>query len=142
MLEFRVSDPFLNDTKISRVVPDTQRWEQQAAYFIDTHPRVESFATNAGLGFSIPYTDAGERHDDVPDFLLRLSGGLHLIFETKGFDPKMEVKRTAAERWVHAVNRHGGFGAWRYCLCRDPARTRELIDALQQDALDMRADAR
>ena len=92
---------------LNAVVPDTQRWEQQAAYYIDTHPRVVAFAKNAGLGFAIPYVHAGERHDYIPDFLIRLDNGLHVILETKGFDPKTDLKRSAAQRWVKAVNRHG-----------------------------------
>ena len=116
---------------LNAVVPDTQRWEQQAAYFIDTHRCVEAFVKNAGLGFAIPYTDAGERHDYMPDFVVRLSGGLHVILETKGFDPKAEVKRAAAERWVKAVNRHGAFGAWQYLLLRDPRAVREALDSVQ-----------
>jgi type III restriction enzyme len=113
---------------LNGVVPDTQRWEQQAAYLIDTHARVEAFAKNAGLGFAIPYMDAGERHEYVPDFLIRLSDGLNVVLETKGFDRKADLKRSAAERWVGAVNRHGGFGRWQYVLCRNVADVRSLLD--------------
>ena len=38
------------------------QWEQSAAYFIDTHPLVDAFAKNAGLGFSIPHTYNGLVH--------------------------------------------------------------------------------
>jgi type III restriction enzyme len=114
---------------LNAVVPDTQRWEQQAAYFLDMHPRVESFAKNAGLGFSIPYSNGGERHDFVPDFLVRLTDGLQLVLEIKGYDPKAEVKQAAAQRWTRAVNRHGGFGPWRFLLLRDPALVRAAVDA-------------
>ena len=114
---------------LNGVVPDTAKWEQQAAYFIDTHPRVVAFAKNAGLGFAIPYVLAGERHDYVPDFLLRLTDGVQVILETKGFDLRTDVKQNAAMRWVSAVNRHGGFGQWRYLLCRDPSTVRAFIDA-------------
>jgi type III restriction enzyme len=116
---------------LNSVVPDTLRWEQQAAYFIDTHARVEAFAKNAGLGFAIPYMDAGERHEYVPDFLIRLSDGLNVVLETKGFDRKAELKKSAADRWVGAVNRHGGFGAWRYVLCRNVAEVRSLLDGVR-----------
>lgn len=113
---------------LNAVVPDTKVWEQQASYFIDTHPRVVAFAKNAGLGFSIPYSDGGERHEYLPDFVIRLDNGLQLILETKGFDPRTEVKRAAAERWVRAVNGHGGFGEWRYLLCRDPSSVPAMLD--------------
>jgi hypothetical protein len=35
---------------------------------------------------------------------------IHVILETKGFDPLEEVKRAAAERWVAAVNADGNCG--------------------------------
>lgn len=82
---------------------------------MDTHPKVEAFVKNAGLGFAIPYLHNGQPHDYVPDFILRLAGSpaVHLILETKGFDELAEVKAAAAERWVAAVNADGQFGAWR-----------------------------
>ena len=54
---------------VNYVVADTKRWEQSAAYFIDTHEAVEAFVKNAGLGFAIPYIHDGEPHDYVPDRL-------------------------------------------------------------------------
>ena len=51
-----------------------QKWEQSAAYIIDTHPAVEAFVKNAGLGFAIPYLHNGQPHDYVPDFIVRLKG--------------------------------------------------------------------
>ena len=84
---------------VNYVVPDTLRWEQSAAYYIDRHPAVEAFVKNAGLGFAIPYLHNGQMHDYVPDFIIRLRTDppVHLILETKGFDPLEEVKRAAAE---------------------------------------------
>jgi len=35
-------------------------------------------------------------HDYMPDFIVRLKNGIHLIVETKGYDPRAEVKRAAA----------------------------------------------
>ena len=49
---------------VNYVVADTSKWEQQAAYILDTHPSVEAFVKNAGLGFAIPYIHNGEAHDD------------------------------------------------------------------------------
>lgn len=113
---------------VNYVVADTAKWEQQAAYFIDTHPRTAAFAKNAGLGFAIPYLNNGEMHDYEPDFIIRLKGEppINVILETKGFDKTEEVKRQAAARWVAAVNADGRFGAWRYELIKNtseiPAR--------------------
>ena len=48
---------------INAVVPDTEKWEQSAAYRLDTHGLVRSFVKNAGLGFAIPYLHNGEHHE-------------------------------------------------------------------------------
>lgn len=108
----------VNHSHVNLVVPDTKRWEQAAAYYIDKHPAVNSFVKNAGLGFAVPYLHNGQPHDYMPDFIIRLKGNspLHLILETKGYDPLEEVKREAAERWVAAVNADGAYGRWLYRL--------------------------
>jgi type III restriction enzyme len=71
-----------------------------APYYIDTHPAVEAFVKNVGLGFAIPYLYNGQPHDYVPDFLIQLKvqSGVHLILETKGYDPLAQVKAQAAQR--------------------------------------------
>ncbi len=115
---------------LNYVVADTKKWEQSAAYFIDTHPRVHSFVKNSGLGFAIPYLHNDQMHDYIPDFIIRTIGepGINLILETKGYDPLAEFKANAAERWVKAVNAQGGYGKWAYCMVRDPAQVREAIE--------------
>jgi len=101
---------------VNYVVPDTKRWEQSAAYYIDKHSAVHSFVKNAGLGFAIPYLNNGQMHDYMPDFIIRLKGeaSAHVILETKGYDPLEDVKRAAAERWVAAVSAEGSYGRWAY----------------------------
>ena len=109
---------------LNYVVADTKTWEQSAAYLIDKHPRTLAFAKNAGLGFAIPYLNNGQMHEYVPDFLIRMASNgdkpVHLILETKGFDPLEAVKVAAAERWVKAVNADGRHGAWSYSLVKKP----------------------
>ena len=112
---------------LNYVVADTKRREQSAAYHIDKHESVEAFAKNAGLGFAIPYFHNGERHDYVPDFILRLRDNLNtrLILETKGFDPlEGRSRRRPRARWVCAVNadaKHGRLGIRNPAQChRDP----------------------
>ena len=75
---------------------------------------------NSGLGFAIPYLHNGQMHDYVPDFIIRLKTDpvVHLILETKGYDPLEDVKRAAAERWVAAVNADGTYGQWRFALVK------------------------
>ncbi len=114
---------------VNYLVPDTLKWEQSAGYFIDTHPAVDAFVKNAGLGFAIPYFHNGQMHDYMPDFIVRLktTPRIHLILEAKGFDPLEEVKRHAAERWVAAVNADGTYGEWRYGLAKRPTEVNQII---------------
>jgi type III restriction enzyme len=90
----------VNKSHVNYVVADTRKWEQTAAYFLDTHPAVRAFVKNAGLGFAIPYLYNGQMHDYQPDFIIRLQAPdeRYLILETKGFDPVAEVKMAAAQR--------------------------------------------
>lgn len=116
---------------LSYMVADTLRWEQTTAYYIDRHVSVAALAKNAGLGFYIPYVYNGERHDYLPDFLIRLkTDPWHLILETKGWDPLEEVKAAAARRWVNAVNAEGSFGRWAYVIAKKPEEVDERIDAV------------
>jgi type III restriction enzyme len=107
---------------LNYVVPDTAKWEQTAAYYIDTHPATAAFVKNAGLGFSIPYLHNGQMHDYVPDFIVKMKSEpeTHLILEVKGFDPLKDVKRAAAERWVKAVNADATYGKWMYAIVGKP----------------------
>ena len=96
----------------------------------NTHLNVEAFVKNAGLGFAIPYLYNGQPHDYVPDFLLRLKGKprVHLILETKGYDPLAHVKAQAAQRWVAAVNAEGQYGRWHYAVAYKPEEVRWHIE--------------
>jgi type III restriction enzyme len=111
---------------LNYVVQDS-KWEQSAAYHLDTHPAVAAFVKNQGLGFAIPYLHNGQQHNYIPDFIVRLTNGVHLILETKGHDPLEEVKTQAAKRWVDAVNADGTFGEWRYDIVHDMSRVPAVI---------------
>lgn len=115
---------------VNYVVADTKRWEQSAAYILDTHPAVDGFVKNAGLGFAIPYVHNGRAHDYQPDFIVRLKGdgAVHLVLETKGFDELADVKSAAAQRWVASVNADRQFGTWRYAMARSVPQVREILD--------------
>lgn len=117
---------------LNYIVADTKKWEQSAAYFIDTHSGIAAFVKNSGLGFAVPYFHNGQSHDYVPDFVIRLKSDsdpqYYLILETKGFDPLEGVKSAAAERWVKAVNSDGNHGHWQYAIARKPEKAIEEID--------------
>jgi len=114
---------------INYMVPDTKKWEQAAAYLIDTHPATQAFVKNAGLGFAIPYIHNGQSHEYLPDFIIRFAHDpqRYLILETKGFDELEDVKRAAADRWIRAVNAEGGFGVWDYKVAKKVSDVPELI---------------
>lgn len=122
-------EPFsVTKSHINYVVPDSQ-WERIAAYALDGHPGVHSFVKNSGLGFAIPYLHAGQGHDYLPDFIVRLQQDApsFVIVETKGHDERLQEKQNAAERWISAVNQDGRFGRWRYLLLRNRAAIAEEI---------------
>jgi type III restriction enzyme len=112
---------------LNYVVADTKQWEQAAAFHIDRHPAVAAFVKNQGLGFAVPYFHNGQMHDYIPDFVVRLNNGVHVIVETKGYDPLEHVKAAAAQRWCSAVNADGSFGEWRYAVAHDPNAIHSLL---------------
>jgi type III restriction enzyme len=114
---------------LNYVVQDS-KWEQSAAFHLDTHPRVAAFVKNQGLGFAIPYLHDGRQHSYVPDFIVRLDNGVQLVLETKGFDEKEAVKTQAAHRWVNAVNADGSYGEWRYEIVHDMNSIPALLDGI------------
>ena len=119
---------------LNYMVPDTEKWEQSAAYYIDTHPATEAFVKNANLGFAISYFYNGQAHDYEPDFIVRLKiaagqGPHHMILETKGYDPLRDVKAAAATRWVEAVNADGRYGHWQYAVVNKPENVVGVLDA-------------
>lgn len=116
---------------LSYVVLDTATWEQTTAFYLDSDPHVIAFVKNANLGFSIPYIWRGVSHEYQPDFLARLRyDGREVgtvIVETKGYDPRTDVKVMAARRWIAAVNRDGRHGRWTYRLVTEPTTTRTAV---------------
>jgi type III restriction enzyme len=130
---------------VNYVVADTAKWEQSAAYVLDTHPLVDAFVKNAGLGFAIPYLHNGQPHDYVPDFIVRMKnadgwsapGGtaspVHMILETKGFDPLREIKVQAAQRWVDAVNADRRYGRWDYVLVKSVSEIDRALRAPRRE---------
>jgi type III restriction enzyme len=114
---------------VNYVVADTRQWEQSAAYHLDSHPDVQAFVKNAGLGFAIPYLHNGQMHDYVPDFIIRLKSDRSLILETKGYDPLEEVKAGAARRWVAAVNADERHGTWDYAVAKKLSDIPDMVSS-------------
>jgi type III restriction enzyme len=142
-VDFWTSRPIWPTEKshVSAVVADTDRWEQSAAFYLETSPLVRCYVKNDHLGFAIPYPWQGERHEYLPDFLVRLQDNATdigtLILEVKGGrDDRVAAKAAGARRWVAAVNNDPSdraCGKWTYRLVRDPADVPvALADAIRE----------
>ena len=125
---------------VSHVVADTEKWEQSAAFYLETDPDVIAYVKNANLGFAIPYVHQGETREYLPDFLVRVQRDGRevgtLILETKGYDPRGIAKVAGAERWVAAVNADGRHGRWAYRLVTSPADTPAAIRSAVGELVD------
>lgn len=106
---------------LNAIVADTAKWEQSAAFALDSHPGVEKWVKNDHLGFAIPYRKKTVQARYYPDFLVVLDNGLQVIVEVKGqYTDDADAKANAAERWVAAMNNLGEHGQWQYLLITDP----------------------
>ena len=106
---------------LNLMVADTKKWEQSAAFLLDSHPGVIRWVKNDHLGFFIPYRLHGVPTRYLPDFIVVTDLGLFVIVEIKGQkDDAADLKAKAARRWVEAVNRLGQHGRWAYLLVDDP----------------------
>ena len=114
---------------LNAMVADTKKWEQSAAYCLDTHDQVRAWVKNDHLGFIVPYRKDGTKRSYLPDFIVELVSGEKLVVELKGqvIDDAL-VKAAAAKRWCEAVNRDGRFGSWSYHLMKHPADLMQLLD--------------
>ena len=118
---------WMKKSHISHCVYDST-WETNAARFMDRSALVSSFVKNDHLGFSIHYVYNGVVRKYYPDFILRLNNGEHLILEIKGQDDQQNrVKREFLDRWVLAINEHGGFGSWHSKVSFDPGDVEQKI---------------
>ena len=114
---------------LNAMVADTAKWEQSAAFALDSHASVERWVKNDHLGFAIPYRRQGVTSHYFPDFIAVLDNGLHVIIEVKGqYGDDADRKAKAAERWVRAVNNLGEHGQWQYVLVSDPQRLMQELD--------------
>ncbi len=124
---FRTVRPCFGTTKshVSHIVADSSRWEHSVAYILEQLPFVISYVKNDHLDFTIPYEWQGGRHEYRPDYLIRLrradGSELKAIVEVKGFETEQDrQKEISANRWIKAINYHGGLGRWIYLVCKDP----------------------
>lgn len=117
---------------VSHVVVDSG-WEHKIAYELDKSLDVVAYVKNDHLDFTIPYEWEHEVHSYVPDFIIRLKlrddSEVNLILEVKGYeDEKDRAKKAAAQRWIAAVNHHGGFGRWDLRECKSPYQLPKILE--------------
>lgn len=113
---------------INFVACDTGSWEQAAAFQLEASPHVTAYARNDHLEFNIPYELYGIPSVYEPDFLVRLTNGLHIVLEIKGqYRGDTDAKHQAARRWVDAVNNWGKLGKWAFMVCRDPQKLGAML---------------
>nr|WP_155337348.1 DEAD/DEAH box helicase family protein [Acrocarpospora corrugata] len=110
---------------------DGNSWEEKVSRLLEHDPRVAAYVKNDHLEFRIPYAINGQTRQYIPDFLVRLAPlgpdddePRTLIVEVSGsFKPADSTHEKAVitrDRWVPAVNNHGGFGRWSYCELKNP----------------------
>lgn len=106
---------------VNQVVLDTDTWERAAKFRLEQSDVVACYVRNDHLGLGIPYEYNGFSHLYEPDFIVRLTNGVHLVLEIKGFEPdQVYAKHAAAKRWVSAVNNWGKLKKWDFHVCKDP----------------------
>ncbi len=106
---------------VNQVVLDTGTWERAAKFRLEQSDVVACYVRNDHLGLGIPYEYNGFSHLYEPDFIVRLTNGVHLVLEIKGFEPdQVHAKHAAAKRWVSAVNNWGKLKKWEFHVCKDP----------------------
>lgn len=122
---------------LNAMVADTAKWEQSAAFALDTHPGVARWIKNDHLGFLIPYRKGDLSPKYTPDFIAVLDNDLHLIVEVKGrYDDDADRKAKAAQRWVAAMNNLGEHGQWAYVVVEDPQTLGRVVNEHAAAAMD------
>lgn len=138
-VDFHTTKPIYPLTKchLNAMVADTQKWEQSAAFLLDSHPGVTKWVKNERLGFFIPYRNKGLPARYLPDFVVVTDIDLNVVVEIKGqVTDGADAKAKAAQRWVDAVNRLGQYGQWKYLLVTDPSRMAELLNGFVRSKWD------
>jgi type III restriction enzyme len=106
---------------VNQVVADTATWESSAAFRLEQSKTVKLYVRNEHLGLTIPYEYQGIDHRYEPDYVVRMTNGLTLLLEIKGYeDDQDKAKHSAAKRWIAAVNNWGQLGRWDFHVCRNP----------------------
>jgi type III restriction enzyme len=105
-------------------------WEKESAELLDIHPAVAAWVKNDRLGLVVLYRKEGTPRKYLPDFVVKLRNGEHLIVEIKGQLGDAAIKKAAAERWCRAVSNDSRYGLWDYSLCFGALDLKAVLDAV------------
>ena len=121
---------------ISHTVYDS-KWEACEAFLLDKHSFVRSYAKTDHLGFYIIYQHNNAVHKYLPDYLVALQDGSHLVLEVKGqVDEKTRIKQQALQNWVRAVNADGRFGVWREAMMTSEQRVEDILGKYKRETTE------
>ena len=105
---------------VNLVILDSD-WEGEFCRVAESHPKVQAYVKNHGLGFEVPYRFGSETRKYLPDFIVLVDDGhdgdlLHLVVEIKGYrrEDAIEKKSTMDTYWVPGVNHLGIYGRWAF----------------------------
>lgn len=115
-------------SQISHAVCDST-WEHYSTTWLEKSESVAAYAKNDHLGLHIYYLWRGSKRKFIPDFVIRLANGKHLVLEIKGEDSDQNRnKRMALNLWIQGVNERGGFGIWCWDVVKgEPSRLPDVI---------------
>ncbi len=117
-----------NKSHVNLAVFDS-RWELTEAFEFERNANVDSWVKNDHLGFEIHYVYNGVHHKYLPDYVVRLFNGDHLVIEVKGLpNSESRTKLMALKEWVKAVNNYGSFGKWHYYQSENPRDISAIIE--------------
>ena len=115
---------------VSHVVLDS-KWEGSTAFHLEKSPLVQSYVRNDYLDFVIPFEFMGQRHNYIPDYIVRLTNRVMLILEVKGLESEEDrAKYAAARRWAKAVTHWEEMGHWEFAVVHDPSETPAVLSSL------------
>ena len=105
--------------------------ERLEARNMDAMEQVEAWAKNDHMHFERTYVHQGMVRKYRPDFLVKLTNGIHLILETKGDEKLSDYSKWESMReWVRAVNAAGRFGRWEFAVSRRPGDVVAIVKSL------------
>jgi type III restriction enzyme len=115
------------------VLDSVEDRDGQAGWHLEKSERVTSYVKNDHLDCEVLYDWQGATHKYSPDFIARLKmpdgPNITVIVEVKGREQEQDrAKYAAAEKWVRAINHHGGYGTWAFLVCKEPNRMGQIVD--------------